>query len=255
MRVQMPGELARPYRSLSQKARVVSEAWGAENLYCANCSSDSLAQLAANTRAVDFRCPECDSLFQLKCQSKPLGRQIADAGFDAMREAISQVGPTNLFALHYSPQDWLVRDLIIVPHFAFSMSCIRKRNPLRPQARRHGHVLCTILLSSFPSDAKIPIVTDGTPTNPKLVREQYARLRPLANVKHDARGWTLDVLNAVRRLGKEEFTLAEIYGFAGELARLHPQNEHIEPKIRQQLQNLRDLGFVRFLGRGNYRIW
>jgi type II restriction enzyme len=54
-------------------------------------------------------------------------------------------------------------------------------------------------------------------------------------------------------LGKKEFTLAEIYVFADELARLHPHNKHIEPKIRQQLQNLRDLGFVRFLGRGRYR--
>lgn len=263
MILQMPGGLGEPYKSQSQKARVVSEAWGAENLYCANCSCNRLARLPTNTRAVDFKCRECDSLFQLKCQSRTLGGQIADAGFQAMCQAISQAGPANLFALHYSPEDWLVRNLIVVPRFAFSMSSIRKRNPLRPQARRHGHVLCTIMLSNFPSDAKISLVTDGRPTDPKLVREQYARLRPLENVQHDARGWTLDVLNIVRRLeasrrgtpgrAPTSFTLAEVYQFADELARLHPKNKFIEPKIRQQLQILRDMGFVKFLGRGMYR--
>ena len=57
----------------------------------------------------------------------------------------------------------------------------------------------------------------------------------------------------VRRLGKKEFRLAEVYAFAEELRRLHPDNRLIEPKIRQQLQRLRDLGFVEFLGEGSYR--
>jgi type II restriction enzyme len=38
------------------------------------------------------------------------------------------------------------------------------------------------------------------------------------------------------------------------LARLHPQNTHVRDKIRQQLQVLRELGFVSFLGAGSYRL-
>ena len=34
---------------------------------------------------------------------------------------------------------------------------------------------------------------------------------------------------------------------------LHPDNRHVLDKIRQQLQVLRDMGFVEFLGRGRYR--
>ncbi|HEV2493712.1 MAG TPA: hypothetical protein VG204_11665 [Terriglobia bacterium] len=34
----------------------------------------------------------------------------------------------------------------------------------------------------------------------------------------------------------------------------HAQNRHVRDKIRQQLQVLRDLGFVVFLGRGQYRL-
>ena len=47
--------------------------------------------------------------------------------------------------------------------------------------------------------------------------------------------WTLDVLNAIHSLGKPEFTLPEAYSLAPELSALHPNNRHVEPKIRQQL--------------------
>ena len=40
------------------------------------------------------------------------------------------------------------------------------------------------------------------------------------------------------------FTNADIYAFERELAALHPDNRHIRDKIRQQLQVLRDTGFL-----------
>ena len=43
------------------------------------------------------------------------------------------------------------------------------------------------------------------------------------------------MLNVVRSLGREEFTLAEVYAFADTLRRLHPQNRHVEDKIRQSV--------------------
>lgn len=58
----------------------------------------------------------------------------------------------------------------------------------------------------------------------------------------------------VQSLKKKEFLLSEVYAHAERLARLHPKNEHIRPKIRQQLQVLRDLGLLDFLGDGSYRL-
>jgi type II restriction enzyme len=254
MRLLMPAHLASGYKNLAQRARVVSEAWGEKNLYCPNCTSPSLTRSPAGTETVDYSCPECASPFQLKSQSRPLAARIVDAAYEAMRRAIESMRAPNLVVLHYDPSEWIVLDLIIVPRFVFSLSCLEKRPPLRAAARRHGWVGCNIVLGNIPPDARIPVVTNGAAASPSAVRQQYARLRPLGNLKHEARGWTLDVLNAVRRLGKEEFTLAEIYAFAGGLARLHPQNKHIEPKIRQQLQVLRDMRFVEFLGQGRYRV-
>jgi len=113
---------------------------------------------------------------------------------------------------------------------------------------------CNILLGNIPPDAKIPIVVDTTPSSATVVRRQYAKLKPLAEFTVEKRGWTLDVLKAIRALRKQEFSLADVYAFERDLSRLHPANRHVRDKIRQQLQILRDLGFVEFLGAGDYRL-
>jgi hypothetical protein len=56
-----------------------------------------------------------------------------------------------------------------------------------------------------------------------------------------------------RALNEKEFALQDVYAFAAQLQELHPGNRHVPDKIRQQLQVLRNLGFVEFLGHGRYR--
>jgi type II restriction enzyme len=254
MRLEMPVELGAGYTSGAQRTRVVSEAWGERNLYCVNCSSAGLRRAAPNTQAIDFTCPECASPFQLKSQAQPFSSRIADAAYGAMCRAIMENRTPNLMVLHYDRARWEVENLILVPRFVFSLSLLQRRKPLGPRARRRGWIGCNILLANVPPDGRIPIVAGGVATSPAWVREQYARLRPLGRLGHEARGWTLDVLNVLRRLGKGEFTLAEVYARGEELRRLHPQNRYVEAKIRQQLQRLRDMGFLEFLGGGSYRI-
>ncbi len=62
------------------------------------------------------------------------------------------------------------------------------------------------------------------------------------------------MLQVVQSLGKLEFTLADVYAHADALAKLHPNNAHVRAKSRQQLQVLRDLGLLDFLGGGSYRL-
>jgi type II restriction enzyme len=131
---------------------------------------------------------------------------------------------------------------------------LEKRKPLGPGARRAGWVGCNILLCNIPPDARIPIVHGGLVCSAGQIRRQYARLKPLADLSLERRGWTLDVLNVIRSLGKSDFSLSEIYSFEDKLSLLHPANLHVRDKIRQQLQVLRDLGFVDFLGGGDYRL-
>ena len=35
---------------------------------------------------------------------------------------------------------------------------------------------------------------------------------------------------------------------------MHPENKHIKDKIRQQLQFLRDRGYLKFINKGKYKL-
>jgi type II restriction enzyme len=76
----------------------------------------------------------------------------------------------------------------------------------------------------------------------------------LKDISVKQRGWTLDVLNAIRRLGKTDFTTTDAYAFTRELEQLHPDNRHVRDKIRQQLQVLRDIGLLLHVDRGLWRL-
>ena len=242
------------YKSASQRARVGTESWGAENFFCPACDSPCLKSAPQGTAAIDYTCPSCGSPFQLKSQSRAFGSRIVDAAYSEMRRAIIEDQTPNLYILHYDLASWAVRTLILIPRFAFALSAIERRKPLSVTARRAGWVGCNILLDEIPLDARISIVSNGTPRSPREVRSAYDRLRPLEKLRVEKRGWTLDVLRVVQSLGKVDFTLEDVYVHIGVFAKLHPGNAHVREKIRQQLQVLRDLGLVKFLDRGSYRL-
>jgi len=174
----------------------------------------------------------------------------------------------------------------LVPHNRiFLPSAIIKHKPLSSAARRAGWVGCNFALNWVPAEARIPVVTtvkhpqsgtgilpvsvsetDTSLTHhrleacatliipPEEVREKFRRVKPLKDISVTQRGWTLDVLNIVRRLGKTEFTTTDAYIFERELEQLHPDNRNIKAKIRQQLQVLRDTGLLLHIERGVWRL-
>lgn len=252
MNLQCEVERALGYRSASQIARILSEHWCARELYCPACDSDRLTGSEPNNPAIDFECGKCEQPFQLKSLSHWNPRKVVDAGFEAMLRAIRADRTPNLLVLQYS-KTWAVQNLVLVPRMFFTESIIEKRKPLGPNARRAGWIGCNILLGEIPPDGKIPIISAGVPLGKAQVRADFSRVKALATVPPSVRGWTLDVLRVVSRLGKAEFSLPELCEFESELKSLHPQNQNVRPKIRQQLQVLRDLGLLRFGSRGNYR--
>ena len=175
-----------------------------------------------------------------------------DAGYDAMMRAIRADRTPNLVLLHYQKPQWTIRNLFLVPHFAFAESAVEKRKPLGDAAERHGHVLCNIVLKNIPDDTKIPLITNGSISSPAKVREHFKRLKPLKGIGVKQRGWTLDVLNIVQRLGKPEFKNEDVYAFERELKELHPDNDTIKHQIRKQLQVLRDAGLLLHVGSGRW---
>ncbi len=254
MNLRMSNEGLDNYTSASQRARICGESWGAENLYCPCCDSNHLSQLATNTPAIDYRCPECGPGFQLKCSNKPFGRRLLDGAYSRMHYAILHAQTPHFFLMSYELKTLGIQTVICIPDFALTESALEKRKPLAASARRAGWIGCNILLDRIPGDARIHLVKDSQPVSTSRVRAAYKKLKPSASLALEKRGWTLDVLNVVRSLQKPQFELSEVYALEKSLAQLHPQNRHVRDKIRQQLQALRDLGFVEFLGSGSYRL-
>ena len=61
-------------------------------------------------------------------------------------------------------------------------------------------------------------------------------------------------MKCVEAIGRPDFTLADVYAFEPHRAAAYPDNRNVRPKIRQQLQVLRDHGWPQFLGGGRYRL-
>jgi len=253
MNLQCRVELGRAYKAGSQIARVLSEDWCNRELYCAACDSQRLSPSKANTPAVDFVCQKCGQYFQLKSFRVWNQKKIVDAGYEAMLRAIRSDRVPNLLVLQYSTE-WLVKNLLLIPSVFFSETVIEKRAPLGPNARRAGWVGCNILLDRIPEDGKIAVVSNCECLAEQQVREEFSHARKLAEVPPSIRGWALDVLAMIRKLRKPRFSLQEFYEFEPHLQRIHPHNRNVRPKMRQQLQVLRDLGLIEFISPGNYAV-
>ncbi|MBX7131345.1 MAG: hypothetical protein K1X67_01575 [Fimbriimonadaceae bacterium] len=253
MKLSLPDVDVSAYKSATQVGRIITEAWGVQNLYCVGCQASRLLQTPVNARAVDFRCGTCDELYQLKSGKTLPKARIVDAAYDAMISSIRSERAPNLFYLHYDITEG-VRDLLLIPRFFFTEGCIERRAPLGPGARRAGWVGCNIRLDRIPPEGRIAVVKSSVAMDTTWVRAQFAKMGALKNQSGEARGWTLAVLLELHHLGVEVFTIEQAYALEPVLQAKFPKNNNVRPKIRQQLQVLRDMGILTFLGGGNYRF-
>lgn len=244
--------VATNYHSNAQRARVLTENWIANNMYCPRCGSVRLAHLKNNQKVADFCCPSCKNEFELKSKSGKLSSKMNDGAYSAMIERITSLNNPDFFFLSYDKEKARVVDLMFVPKYLFVPQVIEKRKKLSDDARRKGWVGCNILLNSIPSQGRITIVHNGNVIEKEDVLSAVAKARSLQVQDITSRGWLFDVLNCVNAL-PQVFSLSDVYKFTEVLQAQHPDNNHIEAKIRQQLQLLRDKGFLQFLGSGMYR--
>lgn len=243
-----------PYSSGSQSARAWTEAWVKTWAYCPHCGNAKMSQFPNNRPVADFLCGSCFEEYELKSQKGKFGAKVSDGAYKTKCERLAASNNPNLLLMNYDRASLTVVNLFIVPKHFFVPDIIEQRKPLAQTARRAGWVGSNILLSKVPETGKIHIVQNGVIRPKDAVREQWQKTLFLRDKSLEARGWLLDVLKCVESLGRREFTLEDVYGFDRHLSELYPGNQNVRPKIRQQLQYLRDRGFIEFLSRGNYRL-
>lgn len=236
--------------SASQKARVSTETWAAENFYCAACGT-GLVAYQNNTKVCDFYSPGCRENFQLKSSRRPFASILGGEYYTTLESIMKDKFPS-LILLQYNQTRWAANNLLLIHRACITTSCIIPRAPLSSTARRAGWRGYTIRLQEIPDQGKIPVVSEGQVRAKSEVLAQWRQTGALLKSGPETRGWLADVLRCVERCFIT-FTLANVYAFENELSAKHPDNHNVRAKIRQQLQILRDLGFVEFLGSGEYR--
>lgn len=242
------------YQSGSQKARVWTESWVLREMYCPSCGAKPLTDFTNNKPVADFFCSICNEEFELKSKKSSFGRKVTDGAYSTMMERLQSDSVPSLMLLRYNAENRMVRDLSVIPKQFFVTDLIERRKPLAASARRAGWVGCNILIDKVPKAGRIDLITNRIVVPKDKVIDRWAKTQFLRGKSLATKGWVLDVLNCVERIGVTEFTLAEVYAFENYLGELHPENNNVRPKIRQQLQVLRDAGVLEFLGRGQYRM-
>lgn len=240
------------YKSASQKIRIMSEYWLTRNLFCPCCGNVHIDKLPNNSPVADARCENCGEVFELKSKKNSIGAKVMDGAYHTMIERITGNLNPQLLLMQYSSK-MFVSNLLFIPKFFFTPDIIEKRKPLSSNARRAGWVGCNILYEKIPVQGKIEIVRGGKEIEVAEVLRCYDKVKRLQTNNLNLRGWIMDVLDCVNSTKSETFTLQEIYKYADVLGAKHNQNNNVEAKIRQQLQFLRDKGFIKFVGRGVYR--
>lgn len=253
MNLNFDSTLIENYHSNSQIARILTENWVSENMYCPRCGNIHIKHFKNNRPVADFYCPYCKNEYELKSKNGSLGHKINDGAYETMIRRITSNENPDFFFMNYSKEELMVRDLILIPKHFFVPDIIEKRNALKDSACRAGWIGCNILIDKVPEQGRISIISNGNISSMDIVVNKVNKCTKLESQNLNSRGWIMDILNCINRVEHEIFVLDEIYAFENELKIKHPFNNNIKPKIRQQLQFLRDKGFLEFLGNGRYR--
>jgi type II restriction enzyme len=250
MDTSLPLHLAKGYKNPSQIARRTTEPWARDNLYCPACGS-RLSQCPPNTKSKDFDCLHCGEAFQLKSSRRNFTGKLTGADYDTEVASVLSGNHPSLILVRYTMATMRVSDVQFIHRSCITRSCITPRKPLKAGAQRAGWQGFMLDLGRIPSAARVDLLRAGQTTPRGDVIQKWNAIQGMLGVRPQHRGWTADVLKVVEKLGST-FRLEEVYAFDKDLARLHPENRNLRPKIRQQLQKLRNMRLLRFQGTGLY---
>ena len=206
------------YHSGSQIARVVTEKWVADNMYCPRCGRAGIKQYSNNKPVADFYCPDCENDFELKSKNGAMGSKINDGAYDTMIQRITSNKNLDFLFMSYSKRESTVNNLLFIPKYFFVPDIIEKRKPLAETARRAGWVGCNILIDKIPVEGRISIISNGVASQIDDVVKRVNKSRKLEKNEISARGWLMDVLYCVNQIPSPIFTLEDIYSYEKSLS-------------------------------------
>ncbi|MCK4905366.1 restriction endonuclease [bacterium] len=246
--------LAVLYKNQSQAIRIMTEDWVKNEIFCPNCGN-FITDFANNSPVADFYCDNCREEYELKSKKDTMGKKIVDGAYSKMIERLNSTNNPSFFFLNYDLQSYKVQNFVVIPKHFFVSEIIEKRKPLSINAKRAGWIGCNILLQSIPQSGKIFYIKNEKTEDKKDILKNWQKTLFLRESKKtELKGWVLDIMKCIDSLGKKDFTLEEMYSFEKILSQKYTKNNYIKDKVRQQLQFLRDKGYIKFISRGVYRL-
>lgn len=250
MDLQLQVELAEGYKSKSQIARITTEAWIVANINCPNCGND-LHEYPANEKSKDVYCKSCKADFQIKSSKNRFSKRITGAEYNTTLKSVRNAKNPSIMLLFYNEKTMKVVDLQIIHHSYITEKNIIPRKPLSAEAKRAGWQGCMIDIEEVPKVAKVFLIRDGIINISTEVNEKWRASNHATTLSAESRGWLSDVLSVIDKLSGD-FYLNDVYKYERYFKTLHPNNNNIQAKIRQQLQIIRDMRMIEFVNRGKY---
>jgi type II restriction enzyme len=196
--------LSNDYESNSQIARVLTESWVEKNIFCPSCGN-FLSNYENNKPVADFYCSSCTEDYELKSKKNSMGKKIVDGAYLTMIERLESNQNPNFFFLNYDIKKFQVNNFIVIPKHFFTTDIIEKRKPLLPTAKRAGWVGCNILMESIPESGKIFFIKNQQHESKKSIMDNWSKTLFLRDSKIEQKGWLLDTMNCIDRIGKKDF--------------------------------------------------
>lgn len=244
--------IAKYYKSNSQKTRVMTEFWTWENIFCPSCWK-SIYHYDNNKPVADFYCNICKEDYELKSW-KTLWKKITDWAYSTMIQRLKSNDNPNFFFLNYT-KHFEISNFMVIPKHYFIPEIIEKRKPLIEKAKRAWWIWCNILLSWIPQSWKILYIENWSYRNKKEILNDWTKTLFLRETKSiEWKWWILDIMKCIEMLNKKDFTLQEMYNFENILKQKYPNNNFIKDKIRQQLQFLRNKWYLEFISSWKYKL-
>lgn len=237
-------------KNKSQIARIITEQWVVENIFCPSCG-DFIKKHSNNRPVADFYCQKCLCDFELKSKNGVYKNRVNSGSYEKMNERLSCFNSPHFFFMEHNGVN--VKNFFLIPGFFFTPQVIEKRKPLSKNAKRAGWVGCNILFNQIPQESKIFYVRDSIVAYRESVLKHFYSIYFMRNQPQQRKKWLFEIILCIEKVNKEIFTLKDLYFFEDELKIKFRNNHHIKDKIRQQLQFLRDQNFLEFLGNGVYR--
>ena len=120
-----------------------------------------------------------------------------------------------------------VCDLIVAPKPFFTPEVIERRKPTHPKGRANSWVGCNILLGEVPEAGEVAVIREGVALPRTEVIARFRETLFLRAAGAGARGWMIEVLKRVERIGADAFSLDDMYAFEGRLAAIYPGNANV----------------------------